>query len=86
MWPDDAAFRTSLLNDFHEETGDKRQEIVFIGQFEKGDRENITALLNECLLTDEEMVHYRNADVERFEDPFFNWDFYEMDDDEDHAH
>ena len=52
-WPEDADVRKSIEDDFHGPWGDRRQEIVFIGEgIETG---AITDLLNNCLLNDEEM-------------------------------
>jgi len=42
-----------------EEWGDKRQEIVFIGSPQMTE-EAITSLLDECLLSDDELVEYRD--------------------------
>ena len=58
MWPEDTPENAELLSDIHREFeepyGDRRQEIVFIGiDF---DRPVIESLLEECLLTDEEMA------------------------------
>ncbi|KAE8385263.1 CobW domain protein [Aspergillus alliaceus] len=52
-WPEDADVRKSIEDDFQEPWGDRRQEIVFIG--EGIDTAAITDLLNECLLSDGEM-------------------------------
>lgn len=79
MWPDDDNFKKTLLLDFDEETGDKRQELVFIGQFKGDERETITKDLDACLLTEEEMIPYLNGEMEKFEDPFEDWDYYEID-------
>ncbi|KAB8258463.1 CobW/HypB/UreG, nucleotide-binding domain-containing protein [Aspergillus pseudonomiae] len=52
-WPEDADVRKSIEDDFQGPWGDRRQEIVFIGEgIETG---AITDLLNECLLNDREM-------------------------------
>ncbi|MEO1498350.1 MAG: GTP-binding protein [Planctomycetota bacterium] len=57
-WPDEIPENAELLADirsgFDGPYGDRRQEIVFIGI--DMDREAVTSLLNECLLTDEEMA------------------------------
>ncbi|GLD98422.1 hypothetical protein PINS_up007119 [Pythium insidiosum] len=67
------------------EFGDRGQEIVFIGRFGSGTREidAIRSALDRCLLTDEEMVRFRQLDVSDWEDPFEPWSFYEFDDDDD---
>ncbi|MGD9633230.1 MAG: GTP-binding protein [Pirellulales bacterium] len=56
-WPDDVPENAELLGDIRREFdgpfGDRRQEIVIIGI--DADRLRIESLLNDCLLTDEEM-------------------------------
>jgi Cobalamin synthesis protein cobW C-terminal domain len=52
-WPDDKDIIESIERDFAGEWGDRRQEIVFIG--EGIDPEKISHVLDECLLNDKEM-------------------------------
>jgi G3E family GTPase len=52
-----------LLENWDERYGDRKTELVFIGI--QMDRADITASLDTCLLTDEEMT----ADWSLFEDP-----------------
>ncbi|KAJ5743172.1 hypothetical protein N7533_010274 [Penicillium manginii] len=52
-WPEDQDVRQSIENDFQGPWGDRRQEIVFIG--EGVDETELTAILDECLLDDAEM-------------------------------
>ncbi|KAF3387968.1 COBW domain-containing protein [Talaromyces pinophilus] len=53
MWPADKDIIESIERDFAGQWGDRRQEIVFIG--EGIDARQISAALDECLLTDKEM-------------------------------
>lgn len=53
MWPADKDIIESIERDFAGEWGDRRQEIVFIG--EGIDARRISAALDDCLLTDKEM-------------------------------
>lgn len=56
-WPEDPDVRKSIENDFQEPPlGDRRQEIVFIG--EGIDTELITKLLDECLVDDDDMSRW----------------------------
>jgi len=62
-WP--AGSETEIMVDFNGEFGDRRQELVFIGQFsseEKKKGENsqraLEEVLDSCLLTDQEMQQY----------------------------
>lgn len=52
-WPPDAATRASIEADFEEPWGDRRQELVFIG--EKLDHAGLKSEFDDCLLTDREM-------------------------------
>jgi hypothetical protein len=52
-WPADADTRASIQADFEEPWGDRRQEIVFIG--EKLDHAGLMAEFDQCLLTNSEM-------------------------------
>eukprot|EP00597_Dinobryon_sp_UTEXLB2267_P014374 CAMPEP_0170123442 /NCGR_PEP_ID=MMETSP0020_2-20130122/17477_1 /TAXON_ID=98059 /ORGANISM="Dinobryon sp., Strain UTEXLB2267" /LENGTH=532 /DNA_ID=CAMNT_0010354971 /DNA_START=174 /DNA_END=1772 /DNA_ORIENTATION=+ len=71
-WP--AGLEEEITLDFDPEPnslhGDRRQELVFIGQFEGGDskgsgavnsRKAMEAVLDSCLLTDEEMLTYEKV-------------------------
>ncbi|EFW77873.1 MULTISPECIES: zinc metallochaperone GTPase ZigA [Pseudomonas syringae group genomosp. 2] len=69
-WPEDRESVKSILENWSTETGDCRQELVFIGQ--NIDFARLTAELDNCLLTDAEM----EAGVERWRtlaDPFGDW-------------
>ncbi|GFF31339.1 probable exopolygalacturonase B [Aspergillus udagawae] len=55
-WPEDPDVRKSIENDFQEPWGDRRQEIVFIG--DGISTELITKLLDECLVDDEDMSRW----------------------------
>lgn len=59
-WPGSAAEREAIERDFlqggDERVGDRRQEVIFIGQ--AMDESAITCALDTALLTDEEMVQY----------------------------
>ncbi|PWY74993.1 CobW domain protein [Aspergillus heteromorphus CBS 117.55] len=58
-WPEDADVRQSVEDDFQGEWGDRRQELVFIG--EGIDPEVITQLLDECLLDETEMAKWEGV-------------------------
>ncbi|ORY74273.1 putative cobalamin synthesis protein [Leucosporidium creatinivorum] len=58
-WPSDAKIRRKMRGDFEGEWGDRRQEIVFIGEKIDTIRPLLTAELDGCLLTDSEMKEYR---------------------------
>lgn len=84
MWPDDPAIVANIKADFEGPHKDRRQEIVFIGS--SINKSAITKLLDECLLTDEEMQVYDSvvesskevvkielALQQEFEDGFEDW-------------
>jgi len=56
-WPTEPKELMTINKDFDGEFGDHRQELVFIGV--KMDRAAITKLLDECLLSEQEMSSYR---------------------------
>jgi len=56
-WPEEPKEVSTILKDFEGDYGDHRQELVFIGV--RMDRAAIVAMLDECLLTDAEMVSYK---------------------------
>ena len=58
-WPAD--MEADIITDFAGEYGDRRQEIVFIGQFDRTggkSREALEEALDACLLTEDEMIQY----------------------------
>jgi G3E family GTPase len=69
-WPDDDETWRSIMKDWQEPFGDRRQQIVYIGQ--DLPKEAMLEELNACLLTDEEMAR----GPERWQDlhdPFPDW-------------
>ncbi|KAJ5158014.1 uncharacterized protein N7500_007665 [Penicillium coprophilum] len=58
-WPEDKDVRESIQNDFQGPWGDRRQELVFIG--EGIDNVKISTLLDECLLNDKEMKKWEKV-------------------------
>jgi G3E family GTPase len=69
-WPEEGEVRDLVLSTFEEPYGDRRQELVFIGQDMQAAA--FTAALNACLLTDSELELYPAAAVV-FDDPFPEW-------------
>eukprot|EP01084_Bolivina_argentea_P229775 387729_1 len=70
-----------IKKDFNGKYGDRRQEIVFIGDKDKMDRKSLEEQLNFCLLTKDEMRMGPEGWKEKIDDPF-ELDF-EDDDSED---
>lgn len=68
-WPTDADALAEIGRDWREGTGDRRQELVFIGQHM--DEAVLRAQLDACLLTDEEAA--RGSDAWAHDDPFPVW-------------
>lgn len=68
QWPED---RAHIERVWEEPNGDCRQEIVLIGQ--NMDREALTSMLDECLLTDEELATNEKKWHKSFPDPFQKW-------------
>ncbi|TVS19564.1 MAG: GTP-binding protein [Planctomycetaceae bacterium] len=66
-WPDDADFRSEIAEVWQEPWGDRRSELVLIGQYLDSTR--IEAMLQSCVLTDDEMAA-GPAIWETWEDPF----------------
>ncbi|KAL4863175.1 hypothetical protein BDV12DRAFT_206711 [Aspergillus spectabilis] len=58
-WPEDKDVRESIERDFQGKWGDRRQELVFIG--EGLDPEVITGLLDECLLDEKDMKRWEKV-------------------------
>ena len=70
-WSDDEEVVKQKFSEV-EEIGDRRNEIVFIGTFEDKDREAITKVLDDCLVSDKEMHDLMEHGID-MEDPFENW-------------
>jgi G3E family GTPase len=69
-WPRDPQYRARIEAEFQGEYGDRRQEIVFIGQHLEP--EQTCKILDHCLLTDDDLAAGPAA-WKTFEDPFPNW-------------
>jgi len=70
-WPDDQEQCEEIVKLWQKPWGDRRQEIVIIGQ--DLDRAAITAKLDACLLTDAEMKLGPEGWLAKFKDPFLEW-------------
>ena len=70
-WPSDKETLDFINEKWVEPFGDMRQELVFIGQ--GLDKNKIISLLDECLLSDEDLLLGRKH-WETFSDPFPKWD------------
>ena len=70
-WPDDPEYLESIEKSWVEPFGDMRQELVFIGQ--GLDEVAMTAALDDCLLTDDELLAGREF-WRTLPDPFPSWD------------
>lgn len=79
-WPNDPSMLAQVESDWLPGIGDRRQEIVFIGQ--DLEREEMIWGLDQCLLTDEEMDLGPEA-WKQFRDEFPEWDLSEEEDEAD---
>jgi len=70
-WPEEKESLDFIMQKWVEPFGDMRQELVFIGQ--GLDKKRITELLDDCLLTDEDLLKGKDYWAE-FQDPFPSWD------------
>ena len=68
-WPQD---RTHIERVWEPNNGDCRQEMVLIGQ--NMDQETLNSMLDECLLTDEELAIDHAQWPSLFNDPFPTWE------------
>jgi len=82
QWDEDQETVIEKFSDI-EEIGDRRNEIVFIGTFEDGDRKRIQNALDECLVSDKEMKELIEKGID-MDDPFDKWykAFEDVEDDE----
>jgi G3E family GTPase len=71
QWPDDDETCREIAKQWRKPWGDRRQEIVIIGI--AMDEKALTAMLDGCLLTDEEMALGPEGWMSRFSDPFMPW-------------
>jgi G3E family GTPase len=69
-WPTDEASLNAIKEQWVEPFGDMRQELVFIGQ--QLDQAGMTYALNECLLSDDELLKGKNYWA-TLSDPFPEW-------------
>ena len=69
-WPQDPMSRDSVMQDWDEEFGDRKNVIVFIGQ--EIDQEGLTNALTSALLTEDELKLERSS-WRSFSDPFPAW-------------
>ena len=69
-WPQDPEYRKAIEEQWVEPFGDMRQELVFIGQ--GLDKQDIISRLNDCLLTEEELMQGKDAWA-KLPDPFPAW-------------
>ncbi len=69
-WPEEEESRAYIRSKWQEPFGDMRQELVFIGQ--GLDKEDLCRQLDECLLSDEELLAGIKA-WKRLPDPFPAW-------------
>lgn len=70
-WPEDEESRQIILQHWQEPYGDRRQELVFIGQ--NLDEPGMREALEQCLLSDDEMALGERG-WRRLPDPFPAWD------------
>jgi G3E family GTPase len=70
QWPDSAEVKAQIKAMWHPNFGDRRQQIVIIGQ--RMDEAALRASLDTCLLTDAELAQDKAA-WRKYPDPFPRW-------------
>ncbi len=97
-WPKDPKAKEAIRRDFQGKWGDRRQEIVFIGQqMRDGGETRLRKALDSCLLDDAEFKDWERAMASKkpqkvldrlFEDGFEDWviEVHDHDDDDGHGH
>ncbi|KAI0512923.1 P-loop containing nucleoside triphosphate hydrolase protein [Xylaria bambusicola] len=95
-WPKDPRVKEAIRRDFEGKWGDRRQEIVFIGQqMRQGGEERLRKALDACLLTDDEFKDWERAMAAKnpqkvldrlFTDGFEDWVIEIHDDEDGHDH
>ncbi len=69
-WPDDDEICKAIMKDWHEPYGDRRQQLVYIGQ--NLPKEEMMKALRQCLLNDRELAIGPEG-WKKFRDPFPEW-------------
>lgn len=95
-WPKDPKAREAIRRDFDGKWGDRRQEIVFIGQqMRQGGEKRLRKALDSCLLTRAEFKDWERAMTAKnpqkvldrlFEDGFEDWAIEVHDHEDGHDH
>jgi G3E family GTPase len=70
-WPDDDETWKAIMKEWQEPHGDRRQELVYIGQ--DLPKEAMLEGLRKCLLDDREMAFGADGWAEKLRDPFPKW-------------
>ncbi|KAJ2997182.1 hypothetical protein NUW58_g725 [Xylaria curta] len=97
-WPQDPKAKMAIKRDFEGKWGDRRQEIVFIGQqMRNGGEARLRKALDSCLLSDKEFKEWERAMASKnpqrildrlYNDGFEDWlvEVHDHDHDHDHSH
>ena len=70
-WPDDSETLRWISENWDEQSGDRRQEIAFLGT--NIDHDSLSQSLHSCLLTDQEM-ELSSTERDQLPDPFPQWE------------
>ena len=72
-WPDDPQIRDRVIGLFDPVYGDRRQEIVFIGMLGEMKRDRICAMLDRCLVDEDDADRFEPNMYRHLSDPFPQW-------------